>query len=155
MPLAQNPEHLVSSCRITADFVGPSLNLRWMSGSSPGYPFGDWVLSIELLLVCSKAPIWALMSLSARCCAVRGDFEETCAASSNAKLHDALVGSANGDRHGKYHPRLSFSSRNAQPYLLYVPASLLPLLSIRIRKALSLPIRDIRGCRLTPAREKT
>jgi hypothetical protein len=43
---------------------------------------------------------------------VRGDFEETCAASSNAKLHDSIVGSANGDRYESYDLAFSFASWN-------------------------------------------
>ncbi len=58
------------------------------------------------------------MLSSARSCAFRGDFDETCAASSNAKLHDELVGSANGDRYEPHDHDPSLTSRDDERRLL-------------------------------------
>jgi len=45
---------------------------------------------------------------------------ETCAASSNAKLHDKLVGSANGDRHENPSLNPAFLSRDHERHVLFV-----------------------------------
>ena len=86
------------------------------------------LLSNELLLISRPNPKQVRSLLSARSCALRGDFAETCAASSNAKLHDALVGSANGDRYEhRYHVKPSCLFRDGARRLPYVLLLLLLL----------------------------